>query len=425
MLNLNKRLVPVLIAFFALFSQLSYAQIISATGQEVELSFKAKFILELGEESDLETAADDHSSYLMGVIKSKRFVESMDVSYEESEGIGAPRFPHRISGLRTRILNDGRTELTYHYRAKALIHNSAAQLMIQNGSFEVVMPYDFEHVYDKNCTDTHYDSLGDYWYFWDPYREGCEKLLEEPATKNTLVKVKKLEFKKITSESRFDALRSNNGNGKLFQIDLITGFDEGPNRRDIGWKIFRTLNKTIENEFGLELVSQGGTPKNPMYIYEQVTESGLHIKIRHLLVDTAIDSRSKAFAKFFKNSVETSDVVVYSGHSGLGGNLDIPSLEEKAGAFSFNPNKRQLFYFNSCSSYSYYLDHFRVEKTKAKIDVLSNALAAYMDEGSEETVALLKILLDESRSPEWIEVLEEMEASNAFDMTYLLNVGGV
>ena len=30
--------------------------------------------------------------------------------------------------------------------------------------------------------------------------------------------------------------------------------------------------------------------------------------------------------------METSDVIIYSGHSGLGGNLDIPSLEEKAGA---------------------------------------------------------------------------------------------
>ena len=155
------------------------------------------------------------------------------------------------------------------------------------------------------------------------------------------------------------------------------------------------------------------------------SDSGILVRVRHLLVDTAIDSRSKAFAKFFKESVEISDAVIYSGHSGLGGNLDIPSLEEKAGEFNFDPKKRQLFYFNSCSSYSYYLEPFRSEKTKSKIDILSNALAAYMDDESAETTALLRILLDESRSPDWMEVLLEMEAANTFDMTYLLNVGGV
>lgn len=48
-----------------------------------------------------------------------------------------------------------------------------------------------------------------------------------------------------------------------------------------------------------------------------------------------------------------------------------------------------------------------------------------MDDESAETQALLKILFDESRSPEWIDALQEMEESNTFDMTYLLNVGGV
>jgi hypothetical protein len=185
------------------------------------------------------------------------------------------------------------------------------------------------------------------------------------------------------------------------------------------------LNRVLERDFGLNLTRKTGTSKSPLYIYEKKTKGALLVRVRHLLVDTAIDSKSAAFAKFFKESVETADVLIYSGHSGLGGNLDIPSLQEKAGEFTFNPKKRQLFYFNSCSSYTYFLEPFRAEKTKSKIDILSNALAAYMDNESAETRALLKILLDESRSPDWIDVLSEMEAANTFGMTYLLNVGGV
>jgi len=414
-----------ILLFLLSISTSSLAQVISPVAREVELNYSTHFILGNEAGDDILEAAIEHSSYLMGVIKSENFVEKMGVDFAASEGIGAPQIPPKITSLETKLLSDGRTEVSYNYRAKAIIHNDALDRIKNKSYFDVVLPYDYDKVYDPKCTDEHYTSFGDYWYFWDPYRSGCEKLLEENVTTPARVYVKELNYMRLQSNSRFDLLRGNNGNGSLFQIDIITGFDENKNRGDQGWKIFRTLNKALEKDFALELIKKSGTAKSPLYIYESVSDSGLHIRVRHLLVDTAIESRSKAFAKFFKKSVESSDVIIYSGHSGLGGNLDIPSLESKAGEFEFNPKKRQLFYFNSCSSYTYYLDHFRAKKTKAKIDILSNALAAYMDDESAETQALLKILFDESRSPEWIDALQEMEESNTFDMTYLLNVGGV
>jgi hypothetical protein len=405
-------------------SFIAKAQVISPMAQELELSYQASFIL--GEdEDDIASAASTHSDYLMGVIKSANFVESLGVSFESSEGIGAPRLPLKITGVKARELADGRTEVSYKYRAKALIHKNAAKKILKNGAFEVVLPYDISKVYDKKCTDAHYDSFGDYWYFWDPYRAGCEKLLQEPATRKVEIEAKELVYKKIEENTRFDLLRADNGNGTLFQIDIINGFDETSGREDIGWKIFKNLNSALERNFGFVLLKKGGSAKNPIYSYEKTLDSGTTVLIRSIVVDTAMESRSKAFAKFFKDSVENADVIVYSGHSGLGGNLDIPSLEEKAGKFNFNPKKRQLFYFNSCSSYSYYLDSFRGEKTKSRIDVLTNALAAYMDEDSMETQVLLEELLDESGSPEWMDVMKKMEKSSSFGMTYLLNVGGV
>jgi hypothetical protein len=421
----NKILNPSISSLLALFSLTLPAQVISPKGQEVEITYSARFVVPEDQKDDLAAAASEHSNYLMGVIKAENFVESMGVSFASSEGIGAPKLPPKITALKTRSLNDGRTELFYNYRAKAILHKDALQQILREGSFNVVLPYDYDKVYDKKCTDSHYNSLGDYWYFWDPYRAGCERLLQMPATQNVKVQVKEIRYKNMDEKSGFNKLRGDNGNGKLFQIDLITGFDESEKKSDQGWRIFQVLNRVLERDFGLNLTRKTGTSKSPLYIYEKKTKGALLVRVRHLLVDTAIDSKSAAFAKFFKESVETADVLIYSGHSGLGGNLDIPSLQEKAGEFTFNPKKRQLFYFNSCSSYTYFLEPFRAEKTKSKIDILSNALAAYMDNESAETRALLKILLDESRSPDWIDVLSEMEAANTFGMTYLLNVGGV
>ncbi len=409
---------------FLLSTALVHAQVISPYGEELEITYQTSFISS-NDDEDVVTAASTHSDYLMGVLKSEALVESLGVSFAGSEGLGAPRLPLKITAVKEKTLADGRTEISYKYRAKAIIHKTAAKRLLQKGTLDLVLPYDLDKVYDKKCTDSHYPSFGDYWYFWDPYRAGCENLLKEPATRYVQVSVKPLEYKRLEENTRLDLVRGDNGNGKLLQIDLISGFDESAGRRDIGWKIFRNLNSSLETRFGFELVKKAGSAKSPLYLFEKHLESGVKVLVRHLLVDTAINSRSLAFARFFKKSVRDADLIVYSGHSGLGGNLDIPSLQEKAGAFEFNPKKRQIFFFNSCSSYSYYLDHFRSEKTKARIDILTNALAAYMDDESLEVQSLLESVLDESESPAWMKVLKKMEVSIPFNMTYLLNVGGV
>ncbi len=392
-------------------------------GEEVEFAYTASFLL--GENEDADTAAHTHSDYLMGVLKSEKLVRSFGINYTKSEGLAAPRLPLKLTGIRSRQLSDGSTEVSYKYRTKMLVHKTAARKMLRDGSFELVLPYDLSQIYEKRCTDTHYDSFGDYWYFWDPYRRGCERLLREPATRKITVNVKALEYASLENNTRFDLLRGNNGNGKLLQIDLITGFDESDTRNDIGWKIFRNLNESLISKFGFEQTGSSGSARAPMRTFEKDLEGGAHVVIRHLLVDTAVESRSRAFARFMKDSVREADVIVYSGHSGLGGNLDIPSLEAKAGGFEFARNKRQVFFFSSCSSYSYYLEHFKAEKTRAKIDVLSNGLAAYMDEDSLELQAFLRSVLDEEQVPDWMDVLKKMEAAIPYDMTYLLNVGGV
>ncbi|MEO5666616.1 MAG: hypothetical protein ABIR96_01020 [Bdellovibrionota bacterium] len=406
-------------------SSLASAQVISPLGQELELSYTASFIPK-DETQDPKESAKTHSDYLMGVLKSESLVEKLGVDFQKIEGLGAPRLPLKITNVNAKTLPDGRTEISYNYRAKAIIHKTAAKKLLKKGSFELVLPYDIAKVYNKKCTDSHYTSFGDYWYFWDPYRAGCEKLLEEPATRNVEVTVRDLDYKRLEETARFDLIRGDNGNGKLVQIDIITGFDESSKRGDVGWKIFKKLNEALESKFGFELSKKSGTPKNPLYLFEKTLDSGAQVLVRHLLVNTEIDSRSLAFAKFFKQSVEEADVIVYSGHSGLGGNLDIPSLEAKAGEYVFNPKKRQVFFFNSCSSYSYYLDTFRTEKTKARIDILTNVLAAYIDDESRDVLSLIEsVLNDKNGAPEWLDVLKKIEASIPENKSYLLNVGGV
>jgi hypothetical protein len=149
------------------------------------------------------------------------------------------------------------------------------------------------------------------------------------------------------------------------------------------------------------------------------------VEIKSLLVDTGIESRSRVFADFFREAVQTADVIYYAGHSGLGGNLDISSLEAKSGEFVFPRNKRQIFFFDSCSSYSYYLEPFSAQKTRARIDVVTNALASYFHTGGLVKSEFLDVLLDPDLTDlSWLDILKRIEFALEGE-SYLMSVGGV
>ena len=108
----------------------------------------------------------------------------------------------------------------------------------------------------------------------------------------------------------------------------------------------------------------------------------------------------------------------------MGGNLGIPALEEKGGKITFDPKKRQLFFFDSCSSYSYYLSTFEAQKSKGKIDILTQGLQSYFWAELPSLKVLFKYLLNPNKDPQWSEVLKAMEKVLE-GQTQMLSVGSV
>ena len=409
------------------------AQVISPSATEVTVSYTASFlatdtsVIALNSMAKLTAAAEDHASHLFGILHSPTMVRKYGLNPNKIEGLGGPRMPHDISRIKTRSVktNEGeQTEITYSLRGKMLIHNAAAKTWLRDGSVTLPLPYDLKNLYDKDCTDEHYDSLGDYWYFYDPFRQGCTRLSEEPIAKNVAIRVSPSTNKVVELNPRFDLLRGDNGNGSLFSIYTINGFSESATARgDDGRQNYKELITSLKDRGFSERIADSHNDRT-LRIFEKVVSESLTVQVKALLVETSIASRGITFAKFFKEAVESADVILYSGHSGLGGNLDIPSLETKAGKYKFNPKKRQLFFFDSCSSYSYYLDSFRSEKTKSKIDVITYGLSSYFATSNDVHNTLLDILMDPNQNPDWDEILSDMEKP-LDGASYLLNDGGV
>lgn len=405
------------------------AQIMGPSVTEVKFSYSTTFQIPAdADEDDDETRANFHASHMFGIFASPTMISKFVGADAVVGGLGGPRTQMKIRILSSKT-EDGITTISYSNSGKMILHKKAAAKMLRTGTLVLPLPTNPYEIYEKKCTDDHYQEFGDYWYFYDPYRKGCEHLSRAPMATLVNIKIVEAEYKKMDQTPKLPQLRGDNGNGDLFQIYMINGYEEdGTDKKDPGYENFKEIKQMLLAQ-GFEVSTKRPKTLMPLNIYTKMIEldngKTIEVEINHLLIDTGIGTRSTTFAKFFKEAVAEADVIIYGGHSGLGANLDIPSLEEKAGKFQFNASKKQLFFFDSCSSYSYYLEHFAVEKTKAKIDIITNGLSSYFHTSTAVLGALLDNLLSEkSEDVPWIDILSDMESVLDGD-SYLLNVGGI
>ncbi len=416
------------VAALLLFGGAAAAQVIGPSVQELNFKYQAQFVMPIdaNENTDVEKV-QKHAAHLFGLFHTPKLIEAYKIPGAMAGGIGSPQTQTKIKILSSAKVGD-QVLIRYENSGKMLFHTNAATLLLKKGYLDIPMPLSTRDIYDVNCTDEHYTSFGDYWYFYDVYRKGCEYLAKPPMSEIVRITLSESTQKKIDQTPKLPQLRGNNKNGSLFLIYAMHGFESSPKKYDLGRLNFNEFNDyLIKNGFSEDRLKPRSS--NPFNIYKkQITLDNnqvIEVEVRHLLATTSINSTSVVFAKFFKEAVETADVILYGGHSGLGGNLDLDRLQEKSGAFTFAKDKKQLFFFDSCSSYSYYLQTFAAEKTKAKIDIISYGLSSYFHTSNAVWAALIDRLLDpDTKDPLWKDVLFEMETVLDGD-TYLLNVGGI
>jgi hypothetical protein len=420
------------LSLFAVTGQLVLGQTLGPNTDELKFSYTAEFVADRDVDQDSFIDSDDalanlHFNHMFGIFHSPTMVKRLGVP-KKIEGVGAPRLPAKLTVLSSKSVGD-RVRIRYRASGLLLLQKAAAKFALKGQALVLPLPNDLNAIYDKDCTDDHYDSFGDYWYFYDPFRKGCERLSRPPLATDVTLKITEGTSRALDEDFRLDLLKANNGNDDLLTISVVHGYaDDARSRSDEGRLNFEALNDFLKRE-GFDVETQRINTNRPLYIFtKKVTlDNGksVTIEIKHLLVETGAEAKGVTFAKFFREAAEQADVLVYAGHSGLGGNLDIATLEAKAGEFSFNSKKRQLLFFDSCASYSYYLDSFREEKTRAKIDVMTNGLSALFETGPAVLEAFLKpFISSQSDKIKWIDLMKDMERPLK-GSSYLLNVGGI
>lgn len=428
-----------LLAFLAVsLSRHSAAQVISPAAEEVSFEFTGKFQLagELPNTDDwweeAQIQARTHARYLFGVLHSPTLVAQYGLDPEFLEGLGGPRMPLTLSVTSVKEDEDGLPMATYRAYGRMLLHKKAVEKIVNGKVLKVFLPYNFDTSYLKKCTDSHYYTFDDYWYFWDPFRAGCEKLQDFSRTRETTLKIERLTTRPTETTPNLKRWLGDNGNGEKLKIYVINGFNEGPQvEGDEGRANFEDVRSSFE-QLGYAVETLNRRPDIIRNRYTKTISNGrsqVYVEVIHQLANTDISAGAMTFARTFKEAAFDGDLIVYLGHSGLGANLDIGNLNWKLenageGGIDFNQDKYQIYFFDSCSSYSYYLPHFRDLKARNKIDIISYGLSSLFENSGNVFRALIEQLVNFEEPKPWEEILKAMEKPLG-KTTFLLNVGAV
>ncbi len=322
-----------------------------------------------------------------------------------------PKGEHKISKIKVAKVAGG-FEISYAYKGVIVLENGPTT------EYQFVLPVNPDTIYEAGftgrtnpCTDHHYQSEGDFWYFWNPANYGCR--LKE-GEHYDVVKGKITRFKNTeTTYPEYSRLADDKGEIK---ISLLMGMDETTKGRDPNTstdenaKNFRDIKKSlIQRGYKNSLMPReevakiSGRVRTAPYVENFVKIVKRNGKPYQILVQvffgpSGIDEDSTAFHGFFRDALKNSSIMMYDGHSGLGGHLDLGSLEESYGV-KFQPNKSryQIYFFNSCTSYTYYNTMYFGRKKSAtdkkgtkNLDIMTNGLATYFSVMHDTNLAVVK-----------------------------------
>ena len=338
---------------------------------------------------------------------------------------GIPSGDYNVTLLKAEKLPDGLyAKVSYSYDdvtvfSSKLFRGSAGRRI------QFVLPKDPVTIYSKGfprpssktnlCTDEHYNGEGDFWYFWNPYQEGC------PISGDDLVEVKTdLKPLPVTRNTYPEYEKLYGGSGDELRITYIVGVDEGFQSGDLGKQTFNDAFTGLKNA-GFDVTVDKARRKELSLSLGEKTAA-----VEMLLMDP----NSAEFAHEAVRGMQDSDIFLYDGHSGLGGYLNPERLAEDTGQkLKLPKNKYQIFVFQGCSTYAYYnTAFFNLKRSSSdpkgtkNLDIITNGIGADFAVGADVDVAFLTSITNGER-PSWQEIINNIRAAEG-DSSALSHING-
>ncbi len=357
--------------------------------------------LEFSSTVQYETSKKPQDKTLRKVIEAQ--LEHIVGPMSMAELTAVPKGDHQVSNIKIISQDNETLTIGYNYSGTVVIENGV------NDFYNVFLPVNPSKIYKASmvgnrnpCTDEHYQTEGDFWYFWSPNRPGCKLKIGRDYN---IIKAKITRI--LNSQKTYPEYQNLPDEKGNITIHILFGMDDPSLSRnpltsnDINAANYRTFRNyllskgflsTIWNEAQVRSIAKTQDGTTPFVETIQKNK----IVYRFFFAPTGIDEDSLAFHWFYKDAIEKSSIMIYEGHSGLGGHLDLDSIEENLGTkIQFNTKRYQIFFFDSCTSYRYYNQMYFDRKVSTndpkgtkKLDIFTNGLATTFDSMPRSSIAL-------------------------------------
>jgi hypothetical protein len=332
----------------------------------------------------------------------------------------SPKRTHAISGIQVAAdpIRPGVQLISYDYDGEAVIDQNPPKRIPVILAFRPDQTYKASRALLKTgetnpCTDDHYQSLGDFWYFWSPLRDGC-KLVRD---KDYLVVTAELSPIINTVDSLPDYSRMINAQG-VIPVTVFMGKSEAlspgnpylvkedPKNSTDDAKVYVLVANNLLKQ-GFVRVTRDIREKPATFISEDFEKpvvdswiSGVtQVRVRLFYGDTKYyTTTSRQFHLALKPALENDAVVIYSGHSGLGRNMGLDYIAKSTGIrITLNPSLYQLIMFESCSSYDYYNEDYFTRKATPEdpqgthnLDIITNGIESDFLPGADRINSVIE-----------------------------------
>jgi hypothetical protein len=259
----------------------------------------------------------------------------------------------------------------------------------------------------KSCAEEDPDIAADqdvYWYLWDPSLPSCKV-----AQQTIDVKVSKVLAAGTTVYPEYDKLKAD---GK---IDVLVFFGQvghgALTSSDDAFGLIRNFESSLRGAG----FSKTTAPKGLRYT-----------RMRNQLTTTVDIYTPREFAglgdtahtKNFDDGINSHEIIVYNGHSMLGAS----DFWARRSIYGANATKYQIFLYNGCLGYEYYVNPIlEGKKDWANVDLVSNIVETPFSIMVQETTAAVSAIVgaaEKTGTTSWNTILRRMNTIAAQDSFY-------
>jgi hypothetical protein len=388
-------------------------------------------------------AVDLQVQHLMGTFQSESFLAEFPFP-----GVLGETYDLRFTSIGPGSTK-GRARIKYKFSGTVAFKKAAFAKRNPREDVPIRLPLAPDLIYAQSfdaekaenpCTDEHYNTEGDFWYFWDPEKEGCNLAGDVERVYRVRGRLEQYESTK-TTYPEYDRLYGDDGRKERLDISVFIGYIDDltnlkwPKRADDGRQAFEAVSQYLlkqgyrvtEHKSAFREDSLGrqiGQGINYYRVFESTVAGRgreLPVRIKLLLADTEISSRDSTFHRYWDQALENSDIVYYDGHSGLGGNLDLSRIP---GTVKWKKDLYQIIFFNGCSSYPYFNgSYIKAKGGTDNLDLVISGLPTLTSSSIPNAEAFLANFVHGKRHS-WQTIISDIDRSNGEDGTFLVGVVG-